>query len=176
MKKYRYIILKLSLIIFFLLTTSISSGSSIIVGFDSNSRYNISNLNIDGITFLNQFEKNEVKNISISINYKDIHPYKMGLNGFYLNIEGFTPRSIPWEPIVPMKTYIVDLPLNSHITNVGFTSRHYIYLKKTLKPAIAAKPLFWNSSYYTRFTFEVRYNPTEWYPGKLLSYDIGYDI
>ena len=175
MKKYRYIVLKLYLIIFFLLTTSISGNSSIVPGFDSNSRYDILHLDIDGIIPLDRFGESRLKNISIAINYKNIHPYKMGLNGFYLNIEGFTPRSIPGEPIIPMKTYIVDLPLNSHITNIGFTSGHYIYLKKPLKPAIASKPLFWSSYDEIGFAFEVKYNPTEWYPGKLLSYNIGYD-
>jgi len=119
------------------------------------------------------------KEIHFNISVDEVALFKQQ-EGDYLKVSDLAPYTKPGEPQLPMKTYVVNFSRNTEISDVYVTYGKYRKINNKLniipsqraytfsaKKDIVASPININKIQ--------NYNLNSYFPGKIISYDTGYD-
>ena len=103
--------------------------------------------------------------------------YKKDMRYVYLDLEGMEPAGSPGEPMLPMKTFTIELPRNAKVINVGITDMHYREIKNSLRIVPTPQPVLW-SKYGNKKIEQLLpnveiYNSDNFFPGTVTSYYVG---
>ncbi len=149
----------------------------------SDTTLDASTLNIKGITKNIQktnYENSHIKTKQINFNPSDCSIQNRELGFVYLGLKGLEPTGTQGEPMLPMKTYVIELPRNSHVLDVVMTDVNYKEIKNRLMIAPMPKPVFWSQN--TENLEEINndfilntevYSSDNFYPGSILKYHSG---
>ncbi len=129
------------------------------------------------------YENALMKTKKINFNPSQCNPYYMNSKQIYLGISDLQSYGSPGEPMVPMKTIIVDLPKNSEIIDVGMTDVFYREIDQKLNIIPNPEPVWWHISdeIESKEVFEsIRlkkdiFNSEVFFPGSVVSYQEGND-
>ncbi len=136
--------------------------------------------NLKGITPpASFFTSGETKELNFSLDTSDCKLYKIK-NFDYVKVSDLKPSTAPGEPQLPMKTFVVKLPLNSTVSDVNIVSDsgEYVNIENELNIAPTPEPLKWRQGVQQK----IEYNPDEdvyssegYFTGNALSYEVGKD-
>jgi len=117
----------------------------------------------------------QTKKVSFSPSDCEIHPRGKGF--VYLDINGLEPYGSPGEPMIPMKTFIFEIPKNSEIVNIGLENVYYKEINNFLRITPGSKPYILSDEEnedFDELDFNIKtYNSDSYYPGTALSYTVG---
>ena len=142
-------------------------------------------LNIEGIIEeknLDLYQNLKEKTISFHFDHYKCKSHKMDMGRVYVGIDGLEPFGSPGNPMLPMETYIVELPKNAKIIEVGVVGGTYNEIKNKLRIAPNPQPVFW-SNFKTSNENVIDslipnmdiYSSDRLFPGTALSYNVGED-
>lgn len=139
----------------------------------------IAMLNLKGIERV-EYPDKKVKALNFHVNASEcsIHPVFGAY--VYVKVGDLQPYTAPGEPQLPMKTFVVRLSKNADVQGVKTVSGEYLPIENELKIVPVPQPYIWNSNSEYRkagefIPNEEVYALDEYFPGKVLSYDIGCD-
>jgi parallel beta-helix repeat protein len=144
-----------------------------------------SNLNIKKIIDegkILSYSKDKVKTKEIHFDLSQCIIHQIDQRQVYLEIEGLKPFGSPGDPMLPMKTFIIEIPKNSEILEVGITNGYYKEILNRLTIVPNPEPIFWS---YEKIEAEKVidsllpnmkiYNSDQFFPGTFASYEEGED-
>ena len=145
----------------------------------------LNKLNIEG----NIEEKNlglyqnlKEKTISFHFDHSKCKSYKMNMGHAYVSIDGLEPFGLPGNPMIPMEKYLLELPKNAKIIEIGVVDGNYNEIKNELHIIPNPQPIFW-SNFKTSNENKINrlipnmdvYSSDCLFPGTTLSYNVGED-
>jgi len=139
---------------------------------------NASTLDIKGILAEPVSYKNaDVITKKIHFDASKCRIYKKDIRYVYLDLEGMEPAGSPGEPMLPMKTFTIELPRNAKVINVGMEDVHYREIKNKLRIVPIPQPVLW-SQYGDKKIEQLLpnveiYSSNKFFPGKVISYYVG---
>lgn len=137
-------------------------------------RLDLTSLNIEGVSPNIGIKDVKTKTVEYHLDpsYKI---YQMG-DYVYLKVGDLKPSIAPGEPMLPMKTIIVELPKGACIKGVFVKEGSYIEIKEKLKIVPTPQPVSWSDIEMGKMVpNETIYNSNKYFPGKALSYEVGED-
>jgi parallel beta-helix repeat protein len=116
------------------------------------------------------------QNITFCFSPSDCTIQQYNTLGMYVGLKNLEPSGLPGEPMLPMKTYRITLPLNSELLTVGITSASYRELKNKITIAPFPEPQLWDNAMTQDIgiNYDV-YSLNSYFPGSFCSYDAGFD-
>ena len=135
----------------------------------------ISGLNLEGVLQPGQIEyvasqKSTTVHFSVELDNCSLYESPAGKEFVYLNIDGLEPSTSPGEPQLPMKTFVINIPIGAEVAGVLMTSGSYRPIENGLN--IAPMPCPKNAIYKPD---ERTYTMDTYFPGEAVTYDIGSD-
>jgi len=122
----------------------------------------------------------EKKTISVHFEPSQCMLYYQDVEQTYIEIKGLEPYGSPGNPMLPMKTFIVKLPKNAEILDVGMINGYYQEIKEIMHIVPNPEPVFWleNTSYPEKTIAKISpnkriYGSDHFFPGKIVSYELG---
>ncbi len=134
-------------------------------------------LNLKGISPEHFVTLGDTKELDFSLDTSDCKLYKIK-NFDYVKVSDLKPSTAPGEPQLPMKTFVVKLPLNSTVSDVNITSGEFVKIKNKLNIAPTPEPLKWHQGVQQKIEYnpdEDVYSSEENFTGNALSYEVGKD-
>lgn len=127
-----------------------------------------------------EYPAKQVKILKFHVNASECSIHPMFGAYVYVKVGDLQPYTAPGEPQLPMKTFVVRLSKNADVEGVKAVSGEYLPIENELKLVPVPQPYIWNSnSDYSKagkfIPNEEVYALDEYFPGKVLSYDIGCD-
>lgn len=143
----------------------------------------ILDLNIEGILQPKEIEKisavsqkSVMVHFSVQIGNCRLYATPAGKEWVYLDIDGLEPSTSPGAPQLPMKTFVVKLPLEAEVSGIYMISGSYRPIENELNIVPMPKPL------PKSMNAEEIYKPNErtytmdsYFPGKAVTYYVGRD-
>ena len=153
----------------------------LVFGFDQAT----SNLDIGGIIDIEKissYSKYEVKTKEIHFDTSQCTIHQIDQRQVYLELEGLKPFGSPGDPMLPMKTFIIEIPKNSEILELGITNGFYKEINNRLTIAPNPEPVFWSTNKIeaekainTLLPNMKVYNSDQFFPGTFVSHKVGED-
>ncbi|MCK4415645.1 MAG: right-handed parallel beta-helix repeat-containing protein [Thermoplasmatales archaeon] len=143
-----------------------------------------SNLAIEGIIEdkVLSYSKDEVKTKEFHFDPSQCIIHQINQKQVYLEIEELKPFGSPGDPMLPMKTFVIEIPKNSEVLGVGITDGYCKEIMNRLNIVPNPEPVFWTND---RLEAEKIidsllpnmkvYNSDRFFPGIFASYDVGED-
>ena len=126
----------------------------------------------------------DVKTVKFGISPEEcsIHP----VDGFvYLKVGDLTPYTKPGEPQLPMKTFVIKLPMNAEVIGAEMTSGNYREIAGELDIVPMPQPVIWSLQKPGKQIVDEKagkliadekvYSLESYFPGKAISFDVGSD-
>lgn len=139
-----------------------------------------SNLDIKGILDEEKISSytDKVKTIEFHFDPSHCVLHQNDQRQVYLEIEGLKPFGSPGDPMLPMKTYIIEIPKHSEILDVGITNGYYKEIMNRLIIAPNPEPVFWQTDEVEAIINSLLpnmkiYNSDRFFPGTAVSYETG---
>ncbi|HEC94839.1 MAG TPA: hypothetical protein ENI45_02610, partial [Thermoplasmatales archaeon] len=112
-------------------------------------RKDISTLDVNGIvrqkTFsISQEIKEKTRVFHFDLSQCVLH--RMDMKQFYLEIKELEPYGPPGTPMLPMKTFTLEIPKNSEVIEVGLLTGCYREIKNKVDIIPNPQPVFWSPS------------------------------
>lgn len=128
------------------------------------------------------YSKDEIKTKEFHFDPSQCIIHRIGQRRVYLEIEGLKPFGLPGNPMLPMKTFIIEIPKNSEILEVGITNGYYKEIMNRLTIVPNPEPVFWsNDKIEAEKVIDSLlpnmkvYNSDQFFPGTFVSYEVGED-
>ncbi|UCD13969.1 MAG: right-handed parallel beta-helix repeat-containing protein [Thermoplasmatales archaeon] len=144
------------------------------------SRQAASNIDIEGILDEGKMSDYEDKVKTIEFHFDPSHCvlHQIDQRQVYLEIERLKPFGSPGDPMLPMKTYVIELPKHSEILEVGITNGYYKEIMNRLIIAPNPEPVFWHRDEAETVINSLIpnmkvYNSDQFFPGTVVSYEAG---
>ncbi len=131
---------------------------------------------------LDLYQNLKEKTISFHFDHSKCKSYKMDKGHVYVGIGDLEPFGLPGNPMLPMETYVLELPKNAKIIEIGVVGGVYSEIKNKLHITPNPQPVFW-SNFETEGENIVNrlipnmdiYGSDRLFPGTALSYNVGED-
>ncbi len=137
----------------------------------------ISQLNVKGVSAPPLFTLEKVEKIKFHMDTSEVGLYK--INKFdYVKVGDLEPVYSTGNPQLPMKTFVVKLPLDSKVSDVKIVSGYFKEIENKLDIAPSPEPLAWLTGKKQKIEYvqnEDVYNLNEYFTGKTISYEVGKD-
>ena len=140
--------------------------------------HDISGLNLKGFSVKElEYPGELVKTLDFHVNASECSIHPMFGEYVYVKVGDLKPYTAPGEPQLPMKTLLVKLPKSAEIVEVKAVSGEYREIENKLKIVPMPQPYIWDKQQNAgRFILNEKvYSMDKYFPGKVLSYDVGCD-
>lgn len=158
--------------------SSVINGESLVFGL----KQNLTSLNVHGVFPSDFIHHKNQKIIPFNFDYTTCNIYSVDGEYVYIDIKGLQPHGTPGEPLLPMKTFVINLPKQIELLDVGISHGHYVEIKNKLRIIPTPQPMFWSDlnftprEFYNRFIPNMTiYNSDQLFPGTVISYTTGCD-
>lgn len=133
------------------------------------------NLKVEGVSTKPFFTLEKTKEIKFSINPESCKLYKIK-KWDYVKVADLKPATAPGEPQLPMKTFVIKLPLNAKVNDVKIVDGSYVEILNKLDIAPTPQPIRWGEENLPKYIQNKKvYSLNSFFPGKALKYEIGRD-